>query len=227
MTAQYQKILGTQAMTARTASIIDELTKASNYDNSHVIDVSTSFGLWDTSATTDGYIKGTIYEATNLILRDTLGCVRLEDLMLVVSAEGAAQLMQSQEIVDYMKGTPDSWKLTQGTLSPTPYGLPPTLFGLKVIVEDSVRVSSHKGGSRVTSWLWPKTTGVICARPGALTAMQGPNFSTAVIFAKEEMTAESFADQRNRRTILSVTEDYCSQVIAPVSGVILTNLFTP
>ena len=102
MTAQYQKILGTQAMTARTASIIDELTKASNYDNSHVIDVSTSYGLWDTSATTDGYIKGTIYEATNLILRDTLGCVRLEDLMLVVSAEGAAELMQSQEIVDYM-----------------------------------------------------------------------------------------------------------------------------
>ena len=225
MTAQYQKILGTQAMTARTAMVINELTNTANYDNSHVVDVKTTYGAWDQSATTDGYIKGAIYETTNLILKDTLGCVRIDDLMLVVSAEAAAELMQAQEIVDYMKGTPDSWKMTQGTLSPTPYGLPPTLYGIKVVVEDSVRVSSNKGGSRTTSWLWPKTTGVICARPGSLTAMQGPNFSTAVVFAKEEMTAESFADQRNRRTILSVTEDYCAQVIAPVSGVVLTNLF--
>lgn len=227
MTAQYQKILGTQAMTARTAAVIEELTKTSNYDNSHVVDVTTSYGAWDTSTTSTGFIKQTIYETSNQILRDTLGCVRPEDLMLVVSAEGAAELMQSQEIVDYIKGTPDSWKATQGTLAPGgTYGLPPTLYGIRVIVEDSVRVSSSKGGSRVTSWLWPKTTGVICARPGSLTAMQGPNFSTAVVFAKEEMTAESFADQRNRRTILSVTEDYCAQVIAPVSGVVLTNLFT-
>lgn len=226
MTAQYQKILGTQAMTARTAAVIEELTKASNYDNSHVIDVTTDYGAWDTSTTATGLIKATIYDAVNKILKDTLGCVRRADLMLVVSAEGAAELMQSQEIVDYLKGTPDSWKFTQGTLVNGDYGLPDTLYGIKVVVEDGVKVSSLKGGSRITSWLWPKTTGVICARPGGLTAAQGPNFSTCVTFAKEEMTAESFDDTRNRRTVLSVTEDYCAQVIAPVSGVVLTNLFT-
>lgn len=227
LTAQYQKILGTQAMTARTSIVINALTDTSNYDNSHVIDVSTDFGVWDSSTTATGYIKATLYNATNLILRDTLGNVRLNDLMLVISAEGASQLMQSQEIVDYIKGTPDSWKMTQGTLASGPYGLPETIYGLKVVVEDGVKVTSPKGASRAPDWLWPKTTGVICARPGGLTATQGPNFSTCVTFAKEEMTAESFDDPRNRRTVLSVTEDYCAQVIAPVSGVVLTNLFTP
>lgn len=227
MTAQYQRILGTQAMTARSAVVVNELTNTANYDQSHVMDVKTNYGGgWDVSLTTTGHIKNTIFTAVNKILRDTLGCVQQSDLMLVISAEAAAALMQSQEIVDYIKGTPDSWAMTQGTLAKGPYGLPETLYGIKVVVEDSVKVTSPKGASRVTDWLWPKDTAVICARPGGLTAMQGPNFSTCVLFAKEEMTSESFDDARNRRTILSVTEDYCAKVIAPVSGVVLTKLFS-
>ena len=226
MTAQYQKILGTQAMTARSVMVVDELIKTSNYDSSHVIDVKTDYGGWDASQTTDGFIKKTIYESVNKIIKDTLGVVQQKDLMLVVSAEAAAQIMQSQEIVDYIKGTPDSWKMTQGTLANGPYGLPETLYGIKIVVEDSVKVTSPKGKTRVTDWLWPKDDAVICSRPGGITAMQGPNFSTCVLFAKEEMTAETFDDAQNRRTVLSVTEDYCAKVIAPVSGVVLKNLFS-
>lgn len=232
MTSQYQKILGTQAMTARAATVVKELLNPANYTEDHKISVknastggSSSEG-WDTSQTSDGHIKRTIYDAVNVILRDTLGVVSEKDLMLVLSAEAAAKLMQSQEVVDYIKGTPDSWKFTQGTLATGMYGMPETLFGIRVVVEDSVKVTSRKGEARKTEWLWPTDTAVICARPGGITAMQGPNFSTCVLFAKEEMTSETFDDARNRRTVLSVTEDYCAKVIAPVSGVLLQELFS-
>lgn len=227
LTAQYQRILGTQAMTARSQIVLDALLDTSAYDASHVVDVTTDYGDgWDNSLTSGGIIKATIYDAVNTILKDTLGCVQQKDLILVVSAEAAATIMQSQEIVDYLKGSPDAWRMTQGNLASGPYGLPETLYGIKVVVEDGVKVTSKKGAARVTDWLFPKDKAIICARPGGLTAMQGPNFSTCVIFAKEEMTAETFDDSRNRRTVLSVTEDYCAKVIAPVSGVILTNLFS-
>ncbi len=226
MTAQYQRILGTQAMTARSCLVVDALLDASAYDASHVFNVTTKYGAWNESLTASGYIKQTIYDAVNTILKDTLGCVQQKDLMLVISAEAAAKLMQSQEIVDYIKGSPDAWKMTTGQLASGPYGLPETLYGLKVVVEDGVKVTSKKGSARATDWLWPKDKAVIVSRPGGITGMQGPNFSTCVIFAREEMTAETFDDAKNRRTILSVTEDYCAKVIAPVSGVVLTNLFS-
>lgn len=226
MVAQYQNILATQAMTARSILAVDALLKATNYDVSHVVNVTSSYGAWDASTTATGYIKATLYDAINTILKDTLGFVRQEDLILVVSAEAASKIMQSQEIVDYIKGTPDSWPMTKGTLEKGPYGLPPTLYGVKVVVEDAVKVTSPKGVPRVTEWLWPKDKAILCARPGGIEAFQGPSFSTCVIFAKEEMTAESFDDAENRRLNLCVTEDYCAQVIAPVSGVVLTNLLT-
>lgn len=226
MFAQYQNILGRQAMTARSCLVVDALTDSSVYDVSHVFDVATDYGEWDASITSSLSIKKSIFDAVNKIAKDTLGAVQQKDLILVLSPEAAAKMMTSQEIVDYVKGSPDAWSMTRGTLEAGPYGLPPTLYGIKVVVEDAVKVTSKKGSARQTEWLFPADTAVICARPGGITAPQGPSFSTVALFAKEEMTAERLDDARNRRTILSVTEDYCAQVIAPISGVLLTNLFS-
>ena len=227
MFAQYQNILGRQAMTARSAIVVNALTDSSAYDASHVFDVQTDYGGgWDISITADNYIKKTIYAAVNKIMQDTLGAVQQKDLVLVISPDAAAEIMTSQEITDYIKGSPDAWGMSKGTLETGMYGLPPTLYGIKVVVEDAVKVTSKKGATRVTDWIFPKDTALICARPGGITAPQGPSFSTAALFAKEEMTAERYDDSKNRRTILSVTEDYCCQVIAPVSGVLLTKLLS-
>ena len=224
MFAQYQNILGRQAMTARSSIVVDTLTNAAAYDASHIIDVTTDFGPWNTSITADNWIKKTIYSAVNTIMQDTLGAVQQKDLILVISPETAAEIMTSQEITDYVKGSPDAWSMSKGTLESGPYGLPPTLYGMNVVIEDAVKVTSKKGAARVTDWVFPKGSAVICARPGGITAPQGPSFSTVALFAKEEMTAERYDDAKNRRTILAVTEDYCAQLIAPVSGVLLTNL---
>ena len=225
--AQYQSLLGRQAMTARTAAVVNALTDVSAYDSTHVFDVKASYGGgWDVSITANNSIKKTIYDAVNLILQDTLGAVTQKDLVMVISPEAAAEIMVSQEITDYIKGSPDAWGMTKGTLESNPYGMPPTLYGMPVIVENSVKVVSKKGEPRETEWIFPKDTAVICSRPGGITAPQGPSFSTVCLFAKEEMTAERLDDPKNRRTVLAVTEDYCAMNIAPVSGVLLTNLLS-
>lgn len=227
MFAQYQNILGRQAMTARSCIVVEALTDPNAYDATHIFDVQTDYGGgWDLAITASNSIKKTIYAAVNRIAKDTLGAVQQKDLILVISPEAAAEIMATQEVTDYIKGSPDAWSMTRGTLESGPYGLPPTLYGIKVVVEDAVKVTSKKGSSRVTEWLFPKDTAIICARPGGITAPQGPSFSTVALFAKEEMTAERYDDAKNRRTILSVTEDYCAQVIAPISGVLLTKLFS-
>ena len=224
--AQYERILATQAMTARSQIVIDALTDTTQYDATHVFDVGASYNHWDTSITADNTIKKTIYDAINLILKDTLGVVQQKDLVLIIGPEDAAKLMESQEITDYIKGSPDSWNMVQGSKGNAPYGLPDTLYGIKVIVEDGVKVTNKKGSPTTREWLFPQGTGIICSRPGGLVGFQGPNFSTCVLFAKEEMTSERYDDAQNRRTIISVTEDYAAQVIAPVSGVVLTNLMS-
>lgn len=223
--SQYERMLATQAMTARSQMIVDTMMNTSAYDASHVFDVTTSYGAWNLSTTADGFIKNTLYSAINTIVKDTLGVVQQKDLVLIVGPEAAKKIALSQEIVDYIKGSPESWKATQGQLGTSPFGLPETLYGVKVIVEDGVKVTNLKGSPTVRDWIFPEGQAILCSRVGGLEGFEGPNFSTCVLFAKEEMTTERFDDTENRRTKLSVTEDYVPMVIAPVSGIIFDNLF--
>lgn len=225
MFSQYERMLATQAMTARSQMIVDCMMTEASYDASHIFNVTSSYGDWGASLTADGFIKNTLYTAINTIVKDTLGVVQQKDLVLIVGPEAAKKIALSQEIVDYIKGSPESWKATQGQLGTSPYGLPETLYGVRVIVEDGVKVTNKKGNATVREWIFPENMGILCSRVGGLEGFEGPNFSTCVLFAKEEMTTERFDDAENRRTKLSVTEDYAPMVIAPVSGIIFKNLF--
>lgn len=225
MFSQYERMLATQAMTARSQMIVDTMMAEAAYDAGHIFNVKSSYGAWNLSTTADGFIKNTLYSAINTIVKDTLGVVQQKDLVLICGPEAAKKIALSQEIVDYIKGSPESWKATQGQLGTSPFGLPETLYGVKVIVEDGVKVTNLKGAATKREWIFPEDKAILCSRVGGLEGFEGPNFSTCVLFAKEEMTTERFDDSENRRTKLSVTEDYTPMVIAPVSGIIFKNLF--
>ena len=89
------------------------------------------------------------------------------------------------------------------------YGLPEQLYGIKLVVEATRKVTSKKGASSVTrSQVMPKTTPFLCSRPGGLVGVaDAPNFSTLVLFAQEEMTTETLRDNNNRRTTGRVVEN--------------------
>jgi hypothetical protein len=226
--AQHASIHSRAAMTARTQLAITAFTTAANYDASHVLavgSISGNTGNWAQSTTARQDIKRSLTTASELILDDTLAAINLNDLVLVISSGLAANIAQSQEIVDYIKGSPEALAQVRGELpnDNVMYGVPAKLYGIPLVVEKTRKVTTRKGATTARSSILPAATPFLCARPGGLVGVaDAPNFATGVIFAYEEMTVESKRDADNRRTLGRVTENYDVRIVANASGVLFT-----
>ena len=227
--AQHASIKARQAMTGRTQLAITALTTAGNYDASHVLavaSISGNTGNWAQSTTARQDLKRSLNTAAELILDDTLAAVELDDLVVVINSALAAELAQTQEIVDYIKATPDSLAQIRGELpgENAMYGLPNKLYGFPIIVEKTRKVTTIKGASTTSrTQVLAKGTPFMAARPGGLIGVaDAPNFSTAVIFEQEAMTVETVRDADNRRTKGRVVDTIVAQLVAPASGVLFT-----
>ena len=90
-------------------------------------------------------IKRSIAHACETILDDTLAGVDLDDLMLVMSTGCAKEIGLSQELVDYIKGSPEALAQVRGELPNynAIYGLPARLYGIPVVVEKTGGFTRH------------------------------------------------------------------------------------
>ena len=225
---QHSSIHSRQAMTARTQLAITQLTTTSLYAASHRLDVTAitgNTGNWAQSTTARQDIKRSLTYSAEIILDDTLAAVELDDLVVVINSALAADLAQTQEIVDYIKGSPEALAQVKGELpgENAMYGLPNKLYGFPIIVEKTRKVTTKKGATRAASQILPKATPFMVARPGALVGVaDAPNFSTCCIFAHEEMTVETLRGAPNRRTMGRVVENLVATMTAPVSGIIFS-----
>lgn len=222
-----------QAMTGRTIKIVDKLLTAANYDATHTAAVATAGvggARWDAAVTSNQAVKQSLNYAANIILKDTLAGVDINDLILVISPGLAKELSATQELVDHIKGSPDALAQIRGELpgKNAIYGLPEKLYGFPVVVEKTVKVTSRKGATKATSFVMDDNKAVMVSRPGGLLGVFGaPSFATATIFMMEEMTTEVLRDEKDRRTLLRVVENYDVVLTAPVSGFLFTDVLTP
>lgn len=227
--AQHASIKSRQAMTARTQLAITQLTTAANYAATHRIDVTAvvgNTGNWEQSTTARQDIKRTLHAAAEIILDDTLAAIELDDLMIVMSSGLAAKISECQEIVDYIKGSPDALAQVKGELpgTNTMYGLPDKLYGFPVVVEKTRKVTTKKGATTSRSAILANATPFMCARPGGLVGVaDAPNFSTCCLFVLEEMTVETLRDAPNRRTQGRVVENLVAKIVAPAAGILFSN----
>jgi len=226
--AQHSRIKAQQAMTARTQAAITQFTTTGNYAANHVMAVAGitgNSGNWTQSTTARQDIKRSLNVAAEQILDDTLAAVDINDLMLVINSQLASNMSLTQEIVDYIKGSPEALAQVRGELpgENTFYGLPNKLYGFPLVVEKTRKITTHKGATTARSQVLPNATPFMCARPGGLIGVQNaPNFSTVVIFVQEEMTAETKRDDENRRTLARIVDTFDAVMVAPVSGVLFT-----
>lgn len=228
MMAQYSRINAQRAMTGMTQQAVTLFTTPGNYDASHVLTVpsiSGNTGTWTQSTTARQDIKRSILTAIELILDDTLAAVEPEDFILVINTEMAKSLMLSQEIVDYIKGSPDALPQIKGELSGqnpnSAYGLPSKLYGIELVIEKTRKVTSRKGSTKAVTQVLPTASPFICARPGDLEGVaDSPSFSTVTKFVKEDMTVETHRDNLNRRTIGRLVNHYGFHMTAPATGVL-------
>lgn len=219
-----------QAMTARTRAVHNVLSDTDNWDASHVADVSailTNSGSWELSTTQRSDIKRSLNYGINVIRQDTLAVVRKEDLCLVMNPVTANRVGESQELRDYIKGSEDAWKEVinqEGRYSE--YGLPNKLYGVEIVVEDSVMVTSERGSSVTRSDVMGDGIAHLLARKEGLVnaAEGGPTWSTLMLFNYEEMEVETFTDEKARRDEGHVVDDFAPVMASPVSGFYFTDV---
>lgn len=224
--AQNARIQAQRAMTARTMAVVTLLETTGNYESGHNLDATTitgNTGRWDQSTTARTDIKRSIVAGMDLILDKTLSAVDPDDLMIVMSDKTAGYVALSQEIHDYIKGSPEALAQIRGELpnDNVIYGLPAKLYGVPIHVEKSRRVTSFKGAATTTrAKVMTPGAAYLIARPGGMTGVEGsPSFSTVTLFVQEEMTVETNKDVNNRRTKGRVVENFAAVMTAPATAV--------
>jgi hypothetical protein len=226
--AQHARSKAQLAMTARSmrtataltnTAAVNAFTTAGNYQAT-----GTSWkGIWTSSST--NIIQASIQDALQRISLATGGAVRSEDICLVISPTIANLISQTDEIRNYVKNYPAALPFLQGSDIFSRYGLPPNLFGVSIVVDDSVKITTRKGAASATRSFVYGNSAIFVSRPGGLIGVEGStSFSTCQIFAFEDMTVENWDDPKDRRIEGRVIDNSTSELVSPVSGVLVADV---
>lgn len=232
--ATYGRIHAQRAMTARTVDVMTLIQTGANWPTGHkltsaITEITGVTGTWDVSTTARSDIKRSIDYAIEQIVLDSLGVVNEEDLQLVVSLGCARKMSESQEIIDYMKGSYVAEQRIRGEGDNVEFVLPARLYNIPVVVERTVKVTSAKGATVAKSYVMADAKPVILARPGGLEGTEGvPSFSavTMFIYGKDDMAVEEMHDVQNRVHKARIVDHYDTVLTAGVGGFMFAGAVT-
>ena len=144
--AEYARVNAQKAMTNRTIRVLEAGLDTSNYDASHVKTATAlGGGFWSAGTATNPIIKKCINAAVETVLTDTLGVVDSDSLMLVIGPELARAISESQEIHEFVKGSPYARDQIAGQIpgKNAKFSLPESLYGVDLLIEKTVKVTSR------------------------------------------------------------------------------------
>lgn len=212
---EHAKIAAQKAMTLRTIRTLNALKTALWGLNTNTA-TALGGGKWNVATTSTPYIRIGLGAAVQKVIRSTNGAVRLKDLSLVISPALAYDMSATDEIANYVKSSPFSYGSLTYDENFQVYGLPSILYGVKLIVEDTVQVTTKKGATRSDSFGLAATDAYLVAKD--VNAGATSPFNTLTIFEYESFTTEVLDEPKNRRTLGRVVEDSAEVVTAPASG---------
>ena len=232
--SQHLGIKVQQAMTMRTQSAYTAITTTANYAAGHfsaVSSISGNSGNFAQSTSARGDIQRSLFTAFEKIMDDTLAGVNgMEDFVFVMGSGLAAEIAETQEIRDYIKGSPDAYAQIRGELSDQNpwklYGLPTHLYGFPIVIDATRKTTTRKGQTTSRSAIWSTSNAALLARPGGLDGVAGaPSFSflSMFIYDKYDMLVETMYDQPNKRTVGRVVDAYQANVTAGQAGYLFTS----
>jgi hypothetical protein len=240
-----------QGMTALTRQVMAVLDTSASW-GSNTATVETLIGsaagtqYWDNSNATPGdanymNIKKTFNQVAINISKNTFSLVQAKDLYCVVSPNLARQMAESAEIVDFLKQSPFAMAQVRGEISNRNvlFGLPEILYGVNIVVEDAVYVSTPKGASVTRTFCKQDDNAIFLTKQDSLPGDQVgdapvPDFSTFQVFYYSDrnekdvaegntgaaglLVVETLPDIRNKRTEAHVTWQTSEKLVAPSSG---------
>jgi hypothetical protein len=240
--AEYQVIaanaraMATRAATIRAQKVMNVINNAANYANT---DTATDLGggKWDVSSSTLLYIKKSINKAVRAIALSTGGCLQDEDLCLVIGVDTAQAINTSDEIQGILQRSPFALESIEGR--PTinaKWGLPSQLYGLNLVVDDTVITESNLGAASTDStFCFPRTDAAVFARPGnpqgfvelPTDSNEAMTFGALTVFSMEDLSIQIEPDHPlSRRQIGQSVENSDVQMTAPVSAYLITGVIS-
>jgi len=230
--AEHAAMAACKAMTVRSYLATSLLTTTGNWTGNWGTNYGAVSGSWSGSTTATRVIQVDLNTALVQIEKASGGIVSDEDaLSLIFNPTLGRAVAASLEMRDMIKGSPDALASITDYRNPNrKYGLAPFLYGLKLVVENAIIVTTPKPGnvpsppSTTRSYIWPTANPLIVSKPTGISASdeQSLDFSTFAFRFYEQMTTEQKSDPDNRREIGRVVEDYCVSLQAPQTGYLFT-----
>lgn len=230
--AEHAAMQACKAMTVRTLLVEQLLTTSANWSGPWGSNTGAVSGQWTASSATQLFIQKDTNSALITIEQATGGIVADEDsLSLVMNPTEARGIATAGEYRGYITGSPDALAAITDYRNPNrKYGLAPYLYGLSLVVENAVVVTTPKSGnvpsppSQARSYIWPQANPAIVSKPRGIVAPeeQTLDYSTFALRFYEQMTVEQKSDPDNRREVGRVVEDYTVTLQAPQTGFLFT-----
>ena len=228
--ASHARIHAQKAMTSRTdralTILLDVNSWGGNTDTATAL--SGAGGTWAAAgAPPNNFILKSLNTVKEQIHIATQGAVPPEALRLTMSPLLSHVIRESDEIIDYVKQTPQAQMSLQGREFYERWGVPKTLYGYKVVIEDTVKTTSRKGTTLNQGYAMDDNQAFVTAVVEGLEnskepAEGAPTYNTMTLFILEDMTVESKRDDDNRRTDARVVDDYDQVLTANLSGFLIT-----
>lgn len=228
--AAHARIHAQKAMTARTKRVVSYITNSSNWPAASTgTATSLGGGTWSSSSNTNQYILRTFLAVQNAIQKNSLGAVNPEFLTCVISPTLAQVIRYNSEITDFVKQNQAAFPALAGDKFFMRWGIPERLYGVRVVVEDTVQVSTRKGVTVSPSHVFPSTSAAFLYTPDGLEnnrepADNAPTFNTVTLFIQKgmDMAVETMNDPNNKLVRGRVIDMTAEVLTAPASGYLVT-----
>lgn len=231
----HAEYLAQDAMTHRIYRVVGKMVDAAQYPSTHV-ETATNLGggFTQNGTTSDPFIKKTLDAAARIVQQDTMGRVKAgAGLTVVINHNTALRWSASREIREYVMQQANAYVMITGAKNENynaAYHLPAQLYGYNIVVEDCFINLYPKGStSAVGTPVFPDNVAMMVLAEGDLVRTGGSaveSFNTVHVFAYEDMTVEAWDDPKNRLIEMKTVVNYDVQVVAPVTGFKITNLFS-
>lgn len=227
---KHSEALAQRAMANRAYRVATIANTGALFGNNTDTATNLAGGFLSAGTTADPKIYVALSAAALAIQAATQGAVKQGMLGVVMNATTAIKFSRTREIREYLMQSPSApamIRMDEKNLNGV-YGLPPTLYTYKVVVEDTYYNANNRGAATDTSTaVFDDNAIVMFTKESDLDGeVSSPSYSTFHQFVFEDMTVEVFPDTRNRLLEMRVTDESDPKMVAPPSGYRISAVFS-
>lgn len=215
-----------QLMTLRCYNVHNTLTTSGNWGSNYATATTLGGGVWSSATTANPYIRNSLIAAAIAVQKSTYSAIDLKDMYLVMNPNTAKTVQTSQEFLDFVKQQPGSVQIWEAQEQYRLYGLPETLIGVNVVVDNTVYTGGLPDPTATPSFAFtfPDNYAVLLSKQNAISPAAGGSFSTFELFVFEDFSNRCELDVKNRRYDIDVIENVDTSsrgLVAPQAGYLI------